>query len=163
MPQDIQFKRSLTTVAGSLLFGQPSWTDNNNSLYIGNSSGVPVLINKNFFVFHGSRNANVSTDQSLRREEGTFISTTPYIVPYNSVIYKVSAENENINNTRTWQLVIEQNGTVILTLTKPNTSNKVVSANLNLSVNLNDELVMYFRNATGVINKPSGVIYGRSV
>jgi hypothetical protein len=163
MPQDIQFKRSLTTVAGSLLFGQPSWTDNNSSLYIGNSSGVPVLINKNFFVFHGSRNANVSTDQSLRREEGTFISTTPYIVPYNSVIYKVSAENENINNTRTWQLVIEQNATVILTLTKPNTSNKIVSANLNLTVSVNDELVMYFRNASGIINKPGGIIYGRSV
>lgn len=163
MPQDIQLQRSLTNTPSTLLYGEPSWTDNSQSFYIGNSSGVPVLLNKNFYVFHGSRNANINTDQSLRRDEGTFISTTPYIVPFNSVIYKVSAENENINNTRTWNLVLEQNGVVILTLTKPNNNNKIVSGNLNLSVSTNDELVLYFRNASGVINKPSGIIYGRSI
>lgn len=163
MPQDIQFQRSLTTTPVTLLYGEPSWTDNNQAFYIGNSSGSPVLLNKNFYIFQGSRNANINTDQSLRREEGTFISTTPYIVPYNSVIYKASAENENINNTRTWSLIVERNGVVILTLSKPNTGNKIVSANLNLSVSANDEIVLYFRNASATINKPGGIIYGRSV
>lgn len=163
MPHDIQLRRSLTNTPATLLYGQPAWTDGAQNFYIGNSSGTPILLNNNFYIFHGSRNANINTDQSLRRGEGTFISTTPYIVPYASVIYKVSAENENINNTRTWNLVIERNGSVILTLTKPNTSNKVVSANLSLAVSASDEIVMYFRNASGIINKPSGVVYGRSV
>jgi hypothetical protein len=163
MSQDIQLRRSLTNTPATLLYGQPAWSDGAQNFYIGNSAGTPILLNKNFYIFHGSRNANISTDQSLRRDEGTFISTTPFIVPYPSVIYKVSAEHENINTTRTWNLVVEKNGAVILTLTKPNSSNKIVSANLSLPVTTNDEIVMYFKGASGIINKPSSAVYGRSI
>lgn len=160
---DIQLQRSLTNTPATLLYGEPAWADSTKNFYIGDSSGTPILLNKNFFTFNGSRNANISTDQSLRREDSTFISTTPYIVPYASVLYKATAECENINNTRTWDLVVERNAAVILTLSKTSGVAKVVSGNLNLSLVAGDELVFYFRNASGVINKPSCFIYGRSV
>jgi len=160
---DIQLQRSLINTPSTLLYGEPSWTDNTQSFYIGDSSGIPTLINRNFFVFGASRNANINTNQSLRREDSTFISSVPYIIPYPSFIYKATAECENVNNTRTWSLVIEKNGTVILTLIKTSGVSKVVSPNLNLSVTSGDEIVIYFRNASGVINKPSGLLYGKSI
>lgn len=45
MPTDIQLRRSLTNTPSTLLFGQPAWTDSNQNLFIGNSTGVPTLIN----------------------------------------------------------------------------------------------------------------------
>ena len=44
-PIDIQIERSLTNTPISLLYGEPAWDDTNEHLYVGNSSGVPILIN----------------------------------------------------------------------------------------------------------------------
>ena len=42
---EIQIERSLTNTPTSLLYGEPAWDDANEKLYVGNSSGTPVLIN----------------------------------------------------------------------------------------------------------------------
>lgn len=44
-PIDIQIQRSLTNTPTTLLYGEPAWDDINKGLYIGDSSGDPILIN----------------------------------------------------------------------------------------------------------------------
>jgi len=44
-PIDIQIERSLINTPTSLLYGEPAWDDSNKSLYVGDSSGAPILIN----------------------------------------------------------------------------------------------------------------------
>ena len=166
-PLDIQIERSLTNTPTSLLYGEPAWDDANEKLYVGNSIGTPILINdpikSDRFVFPASRNANINSDQALRRQNGTFINVTPYIVPFNGEIYAITAENQDINSTRTWDFVVEVNGIVVNTLTVPNSDHRALINNLELSVNEGDEIVIFFRNASNIINRPSGVVYGRRV
>lgn len=166
-PIDIQIERSLVNTPTNLLFGEPAWDDTNKHFYVGDSTGTPILINNanlsDRFLFLACRNANLTTDQALRRQNGTFINVTPYIVPYNGIIYAITAENQNINVTRTWDFVVEVNNVVVQTLTVPSTDHKAVINNLNLAVSQGDEVVMFFRNASNVINRPGGVVYGRRI
>ena len=42
---NIRFQRSLNNIPTTLLYGEPAWDDANQSFFIGDSSGSPVLIN----------------------------------------------------------------------------------------------------------------------
>lgn len=162
-PIDIQIERSLTNTPVTLLYGEPAWDDTNEKLYIGNSAGTPILINSDFdnFTFPAGRNANISSDQALRRQNNVFTNVSPYIVPYNGEIYAAGAVNRNLNIARTWDFEVERNGTIILTLSVPNTTYKASIDGLSISVNAGDEIVLYFRNASNTISRPCGAVYGR--
>lgn len=164
---DIQIERSLTNTPTTLLYGEPAWSDVTEYLYVGNSSGTPILINdpakSDRFIFAAARNANINNDQALRRQNGVFTNVNPYVVPYDSIIYCITAERQNINLTRTWDLVVEVNGSPVQTLNIGSGSRTVQNDNLNISVNSGDNLSIYFRNSSNTINRPGGVVYGRRV
>lgn len=42
---NIQLKRSVNNLPSTLLYGEPAWSDGNKHLYIGDSTGAPILIN----------------------------------------------------------------------------------------------------------------------
>ena len=165
---EIQIERSLTNTPTSLLYGEPAWDDANEKLYVGNSSGTPVLINPDpdvtlgdRFVFPVARNGNISSDQALRRQDGTFTNVNPYTVPYTGEIYCITAERENINLTRTWDLVVEVNGSVVRTVSVTSGNREILDDGLTIAVTAGDDIAVYFRNASASINKPGGVVYGR--
>ena len=167
-PIDIQIERSLTNTPISLLYGEPAWDDTNEKLYVGNSSGTPVLINPDLiavdnYTFPAGRNSNISSDQALRRQNNVFTNVSPYLVPYDSEIYAVGAINRNLNITRTWDFVVEVNGSVIITLSIPNNNYKNSQDGLSIAVNQNDEIAIYFRNASAAISRPCGAVYGRRI
>jgi len=167
-PIDIQIERSLTNTPTTLLYGEPAWADADEYLYVGNSSGSPILINdpakSDRFVFPAARNANINSDQALRRQNGVFTNVNPYTVPYDGIIYCITAERQNINLTRTWDLVVEVNAAVIRTLSVGSGQRDLQDDNLNIAVSAGDDIAIYFRNAVGGnINKPGGVVYGRRV
>lgn len=116
---------------------------------------------KDTYVFLAARNASITGDQALRRQNGTFISNNPYIVPFDSVIYAATAENNPNDTADTWDLEIEVNSVVQATLSVPNTDHKVINDALNISVSQGDEIVIFFRNASAAINNPGGVVYLR--
>ena len=111
------------------------------------------------YSFLAARNANISSDQSLRRQNGAFISTCPYIVPFDSFIHAVTAENSPASLGETWDLVIEVNGTDIFTLSVPDTNHKAVDNTLTIAVLEGDEIVIFFRNASGTVTRPAGAVY----
>jgi len=164
-PIDIQIERSLTNIPTSLLYGEPAWDDTNEHLYVGNSSGNPILINdptkSDRFVFPACRNANISSNQALRRQDRTFTNVNPYSVPYDGIIYCITAERQNVNLNRTWDLVVEINTIVVRTVNVLSGIRDVQDDNLNITVSAGDEVVIYFRNASANINRPGGVVYGR--
>jgi hypothetical protein len=164
-PIDIQIKRSLTNTPTTLLYGQPAWDDSIDGLYIGNSSGVPILVNDpakaDRWVFSVCRNANINSDQALRRQDGTFTNINPYSVPFNGIIYCVTAERENVNLSRTWDLVVEVNNSVVRTVSVGSGQRSVQDDNLNIAVSAGDDVAIYFRNSSAIVNKPGGVVYGR--
>lgn len=74
---DIQIQRSLTNTPSTLLFGEFAWSDSTSNLYIGNSSGVPTLLNKISLqqAYNASVNPEILTNAalgalSLRRGSG---------------------------------------------------------------------------------------------
>lgn len=164
-PLDIQIERSLTNTPTTLLYGEPAWDDANEKLYVGNSSGTPVLINDtdlgDRFVFPVARNGNISSNQALRRQDGAFTNVNPYSVPYDGEIYCVTAERENTNLTRTWDLVVEVNAVVVRTVSVGSGQRDVQDDNLSIAVSAGDDVAVFFRNASASINKPGGVVYGR--
>lgn len=164
-PLDIQIERSLTNTPVSLLYGEPAWDDTNEKLYVGNSSGTPILINDDDkgdrWVFPVARNGNLGSDQALRRQNGAFSNVVPYSVPYTGEIYCVTAERESINLTRTWDLVVEVNTVVVRTVSVGSGQRDVQDDNLSIAVNAGDDVAVFFRNASATINRPAGVVYGR--
>lgn len=162
MANTIIFKKSnVTAVPPILTYGEPGWVNQEKRLYIGNNSSVPVLVNADQFQFPASRNANISSNQSLRRNDRTFISTAPYPIPYDGEIYCVAASRQNINLTRTWDLVVEVNASVVYTLNMTSGLQNKEDDGLSIAVTKGQLLVIYFRNASANINRPSGVVYGR--
>ena len=154
-------KSNVTGAPSTLTYGEPAWDNINSRLYIGDNATTPVLVNRDMFVFTASRNANIGSDQSLRRNDRTFISTTPYQVPFDGEIYCVTAENANVNPTRTWDLVVEVNAVVQVTLSVPGTGIKAIDDTLSVAVSAGDDVVIFFRNASANISRPSGIVYGR--
>lgn len=65
MPQDIQIQRSLTNTPSTLLFGELSWTDNSNRLYIGNSSGTPTLFNTLQNSYNATTTGRITTNSTI--------------------------------------------------------------------------------------------------
>ena len=114
---------------------------------------------KQSYNFLACRNATINSDQALRRQNGTFISNCPYVVPFNSIIYAATAENNPNDISETWDLDIEVNGSIVATLSIPGSDHKVVNNSLNIGVNQGDELIIYFRNASGGVNNPGGIVY----
>lgn len=162
MTNTIQFKKSNVTAApATLAYGEPAWANSTGRFYIGDNTSTPILVNPDFFEFPAGRNGNISSNQSLRRQDGMFISTNPYPVPYDGVIYCVSAERENVNLTRTWDLVVEVNTTVVHTVNVTSGNRSIENDGLAINVNKGDSVVIYFRNASASINKPGGVVYGK--
>lgn len=113
------------------------------------------------YSFLAARNANISSDQALRRQNGTFINNNPYIVPYDSVIYAVTAENSPTDITDTWDLEVEVNSVVVFSITVPGTDHKIIDNTLNIAVSEGDEIVIFFRNASGTVVRPGGAVYLR--
>ncbi len=64
---DIQIQRSLTNTPSTLLFGEFAWSDSTSNLYIGNSSGVPTLLNKVTLqqAYNASVNPEILTNGTL--------------------------------------------------------------------------------------------------
>lgn len=67
---DIQIQRSLTNTPVSLLYGELAWSDSTSRLYVGNSSGSPVLINASTTptlqsVYNASTNPEILTNSTL--------------------------------------------------------------------------------------------------
>jgi hypothetical protein len=64
---DIQIQRSLTNIPATLLFGEFAWSDSASNLYIGNSSGVPTLLNKITLqqAYNASINPEILTNGTL--------------------------------------------------------------------------------------------------
>ena len=120
---------------------------------------VDRLFRTNSFVYFCARNAVISTDQALRRQNGTFTSSNPYIVPYQAVIYAVTAENNPSDTGDSWDFEVEVNGRIVVSITVPNTDHKVFDDTLKIGVSKGDEVVMYFRNASGAVNRPGGAVY----
>ena len=164
-PIDIQIERSLTNTPTTLLYGEPAWADADEYLYVGNSSGTPILINDpakaDRFVFPAGRNANISSDQALRRQDRTFTNVNPYSVPYDGIIYCITAERQSTNLTRTWDLEVEVNGVVVRTVSVGSGIRDVQDDDLSIAVSAGDDVAIYFRNASANINRPGGVVYGR--
>ena len=166
-PIDIQIERSLTNTPTTLLYGEPAWDDANKHLYIGDSTGAPILINNpnlsDRFVFPAARNANINSDQALRRQDRVFTNVSPYSVPYDGEIYCITAERENFQLTRTWDLEVEVNGSIVRTVSVGSGQQSVQDDGLNISVSAGDLVTIYFRNASATIRKPAGIVYGRRV
>lgn len=121
---------------------------------------VPTPLNgKQSYNFNACRNSTINSDQALRRQNGTFISNCPYIVPFNSVIYAITAENNPNDASETWDLDVEVNGSSVTTLSVPISDHKVINNNLDISVNQGDEIVIFFRNSSGGVNNPGGIVY----
>lgn len=164
-PINIQIERSLSNTPTTLLYGEPAWADATEGFYVGDSSGTPILINDptkaDRWVFPVGRNANISSDQALRRQDRTFTNVNPYSVPFDGIIYCITAERENINLTRTWDLVVEVNGGVVRTVSVGSGQRDVQDDNLSIAVTAGDDIAVYFRNASATIRNPGGVVYGR--
>lgn len=165
---DIQIERSLTNTPTSLLYGEPAWDDANEKLYVGNSAGTPIIINpdpdvtlSDRYTFAVARNGNIASDQALRKTNGTFTNVNPFSVPYDGEIYCITAERENTNLTRTWDLVVEVNGSVVRTISVGTGQRDIQDDGLSISVSAGDDVAVFFRNASATINRPSGVVYGR--
>lgn len=67
---DIQIQRSLTNTPVSLLYGELAWSDSTSRLYVGNSSGSPILINASTTptlqsVYNASTNPEILTNATL--------------------------------------------------------------------------------------------------
>ena len=114
-----------------------------------------------FGTFPSSRNAAISGDQALRRQNGTFIDQNPYTIPYDATIYAVTVENNPADTVPTWDFQVEVNAVLVTSLTKPNGARSDENAGLSIDVNQGDEVILYFRNASTTINDPGGVVYFR--
>ena len=113
--------------------------------------------------FPACRNASLSTDQALRRQNGTFIDACPYSVPYDGEIYAVTAENNSSSNAQSWELQVEINGVVSapLTTTVGVGLRDAQQDGLSVSISQGDDIVIFFRNASGAVANPGGIVYAR--
>ena len=151
---------NLTTGAGSTVtFGSLA----PGGVVIANASGVlSVDTGTSFatFTWLACRNGSISTDQALRRQNGVFISSCPYIAPYDATIYAVTAENNPSSTVTTWDFEVDVNGVNQISLSVPNTDHKAEDSALALNINAGDEIVIFMRNASGLIPNPGGAVYG---
>lgn len=121
MPLDIQIQRSLTNTPATLLYGELSWTDNSASLYIGSSTGSPILLNRLSLqqAYNASINPEILTNATL----GAFTIRRGSASDLDIVL-------ETQSNTGTTGFTVLGNGTTSI-LKAPGTTNLIVAPTIN--------------------------------
>jgi len=64
------------------------------------------------FEWSVARNGNVTSDQDLRRQNGTSTSSTPYIIPFKCKLTAMSASTNRTGSNETWDFELWKNNTL---------------------------------------------------
>lgn len=148
-PIDIQIERSLVNTPTTLLYGEPAWDDANETLYIGNSSGVPVAVggnspaqNKKSWGFGGAINSgNVKASLDFSYLAGLTYSASPIIVPTDCFIFFIASHNNN--NDRGYEAHVLDDDVSVANLSMPIGTN-TSSSSYNVFVQANSEIRLRF-------------------
>jgi hypothetical protein len=146
---------NLNTFPVNPVNGQMFYNTNNDIMYYWNGIEWIPIINKRFFQFSVARNGNVSSDQDLRRQNGTPTSDSPYVLAFDSVLVAFAANTKNSGTNETWIAQLLVNNVVVYEL-NINNSKKAYENNININLNAGDEIRFRVKiGSSGRISKPA--------
>ena len=103
-----------------------------------------------------ARNANNVTNQALRKQNGTPTNLSPYVAPFDCVIYAGTANSQATTpDATTWDAVIQINGGANIILAAVPATGDQVEFTASQNLNAGDLVAIGMANQSAVVNRPS--------
>jgi len=103
---------NLATAPTSPIEGQMYQNTVDNIMYYYNGILWIPIRDKITFQLSVARNGTISSDQDLRRQNGTSTSNTPYILAFDCVLVAMAANTTRSGNNETWSAELFKNNTL---------------------------------------------------
>jgi len=108
--------QNLATPPANPVAGQLYYNTTDNVIYVWNGTIWVAIRDKITFQLSVARNGTISSNQDLRRQNGTSTSSTPYIIPFDCTLLAIAANTNRNGANETWTADILKNNTSEATL-----------------------------------------------